>query len=44
MKAVVDVANTWNPYVTAHIFTDKAIQTAIKAGIKSVGYGPILSF
>jgi imidazolonepropionase-like amidohydrolase len=44
MKAVVDVANTWNTYVAAHIFTDKAIQTAIKAGTKSVDRGLILSF
>jgi imidazolonepropionase-like amidohydrolase len=43
MKSVVDVANTWNPYAAAHIFTDKANQTAIKAGIKSVDHGPILS-
>jgi imidazolonepropionase-like amidohydrolase len=25
MKAIVDVAENWNTYVAAHIFTDKAI-------------------
>lgn len=39
MKAVVDVAKTWNTYVAAHIFTDEATQTAIKAGVKSIEHG-----
>jgi imidazolonepropionase-like amidohydrolase len=39
MKAIVDVAKTWNTYVAAHIFTDAAIQTAIRAGIKSIEHG-----
>lgn len=43
MKAVVDVAETWNTYVMAHIFTDKAIQTAIKAGVKSIEHGFLMS-
>ena len=42
MKAVVDVANTWNTYVAAHIFTDAAIQTAVKAGIKSIEHGNLI--
>jgi imidazolonepropionase-like amidohydrolase len=43
MKAVVEVAETWNTYVMAHIFTDKAIQTAIRAGIKSIEHGFLMS-
>ncbi|GGZ74396.1 metal-dependent hydrolase family protein [Algibacter mikhailovii] len=43
MKAAVDVAATWNTYVAAHIFTDKAIQTAIKAGVKSIEHGFLAS-
>jgi imidazolonepropionase-like amidohydrolase len=39
MKAVVDVADTWNTYVAAHIFTDKAIQTAVRAGVKTIEHG-----
>ena len=42
MKAVVDVAKTWNTYVAAHIFTDAAIQTAVKAGIKSIEHGNLI--
>ena len=43
MKAVVDVAKTWNTYVAAHIFTDEATQTAIRAGIKSIEHGFLMS-
>ena len=43
MKAIVDVAETWNTYVAAHIFTDKATQTAIRAGIKSIEHGFLMS-
>ena len=43
MKAAVDVAKTWNTYVAAHIFTDEAVQTAIRAGIKSIEHGFLMS-
>lgn len=43
MKAVVDVAKTWNTYVAAHIFTDGAVQTAIRAGVKSIEHGFLMS-
>lgn len=43
MKAAVDVAKTWNTYVAAHIFTDEATQTAIKAGVKSIEHGFLMS-
>ena len=39
IKAFVDVAETWNTYVAAHVFSDKAIQTSIKAGVKSIEHG-----
>ncbi len=42
LKAIVDVAKTWNTYVAAHIFTDDAIQGAIKAGIKSIEHGNLI--
>lgn len=42
MKAIVDVAKTWNTYVAAHIFTDESIQVAIKAGIKSIEHGNLI--
>ena len=43
MKAVVDVAETWNTYVAAHIFTDRATRTALEAGVKSIEHGNLLS-
>lgn len=43
MKAIVDVAKTWNTYVAAHIFTDTATQTAIRAGVKSIEHGFLMS-
>ncbi len=43
IKAFVDVADTWNTYVAAHIFTDEAVQTAIKAGVKSIEHGLLCS-
>ena len=42
IKAVVDVAKTWNTYVASHIFTDAAIQIAVKAGIKSIEHGNLI--
>ncbi|WP_394229840.1 amidohydrolase family protein [Shewanella colwelliana] len=42
MKAAVDVAKTWNTYVAAHIFTDDAVQTALKAGVKSIEHGMLI--
>ena len=42
IKAIVDVAKNWNTYVAAHIFTDEAIQIAIKAGVKSIEHGNLI--
>lgn len=42
MKAIVDVANSYNSYVGAHIFTDDAVQTAVKAGVKSIEHGMLM--
>jgi imidazolonepropionase-like amidohydrolase len=39
MKAICDVAATWNTYVAIHVNTDAAIQQWIKAGAKSVEHG-----
>jgi len=39
MKAIVDVAKSWNTYVAIHVNTDAAIQQWIKAGAKSVEHG-----
>ncbi len=42
MKAIVDIAKTWNTYVSAHIFTDKSIQVALKAGVMSIEHGMLI--
>jgi len=39
IKAIVDVAETWNTYVCAHVFTDEAVQTSLRAGVKSIEHG-----
>jgi len=42
LKAAVDVADTWNTYVMVHVYTSKAIQTAIRAGVKSIEHGQMM--
>jgi imidazolonepropionase-like amidohydrolase len=39
MKAIVDVAKSWNTYVAIHVNTDAAIQQWIEAGARSVEHG-----
>nr|WP_245220662.1 amidohydrolase family protein [Ruegeria sp. HKCCSP335] len=39
MKAAVDVAESYNSYVAAHVFTDEAVQMAVEAGIKTIDHG-----
>jgi imidazolonepropionase-like amidohydrolase len=43
MKAICDVAATWNTYVAIHCNTDEAIQLWIKAGAKSIEHGFFIS-
>jgi len=43
IAAAVTVAENWGTYVATHTFTDRATQIAIKAGIKSVEHGFLLS-
>ncbi|PSR17943.1 hydrolase [filamentous cyanobacterium CCP3] len=42
-KAAVDAADNWNTYVAVHAYTDKAIQTALRAGVKSIEHGQLMS-
>jgi imidazolonepropionase-like amidohydrolase len=39
MKAIVDVAKTWNTYVMVHANTDADIRQAIEAGVLSIEHG-----
>lgn len=43
LEAFVEVADTYNTYVLAHIFTDEAAQVAVEAGVKSIEHGNLLS-
>lgn len=43
LKAFVEVADTYNTYVASHLFTDEAIQMSIKAGIKTIEHGFLMS-
>lgn len=42
IKAAVDVASTWNTYVTVHAYTLAAMQTAIRAGVKCIEHGQLM--
>ena len=42
MKAAVDVAESYNTYVAAHVYTDEAVQMAVKAGVKSIEHGHLI--
>ncbi len=43
MKAIVEVAKTWNTYVTVHAFTDDALRQAVEAGVQCVEHGHLMS-
>jgi imidazolonepropionase-like amidohydrolase len=42
LRAAVEAAENWNTYVAVHAYTSKAIQTAIRAGVKSIEHGQLL--
>jgi imidazolonepropionase-like amidohydrolase len=41
-RAAVEAAANWNTYVAVHAYTPKAIQTAIRAGVKSIEHGHLI--
>lgn len=43
MEAAVEAAEDWGTYVTVHAYTDRAVQKAIKAGVKCVEHGQMVS-
>ncbi|TVZ41352.1 imidazolonepropionase-like amidohydrolase [Alteromonadaceae bacterium 2753L.S.0a.02] len=43
LKAAVEAADEWNTYVAVHAFSDDAVQMAIKAGVKSIEHGMLLT-
>jgi len=42
MRALVEVADTWNTYIAVHAFTDTAVKQALEAGVKSIEHGHLL--
>lgn len=41
IRAAVEAAEAWNTYVTVHAYTPKAIQIAIRAGVKCIDHGQL---
>jgi len=43
LKAAVEVAKTWNTYVTVHVNTDAGVRQALEAGVLSIEHGFLMS-
>lgn len=43
LEAAVQAADDWGTYVTAHVYTDKAIKRALKAGVKCIDHGQMMT-
>ncbi len=43
LRAAVNAAENWNTYVAVHVYTDRGIQTALRAGVKSIEHGQLMS-
>jgi imidazolonepropionase-like amidohydrolase len=41
-RAAVDAAENWGTYVAVHAYTPRAIQTAIRAGVRCIGHGQLM--
>jgi imidazolonepropionase-like amidohydrolase len=41
LRAAVEAADQWGTYVTVHAYTPKAIQAAIRAGVKCIDHGQL---
>ena len=41
-RAAVSAAENWGTYVTVHAYTPRAIQTAIRAGVKVIDHGQLI--
>lgn len=42
LHAAVEAAEDWNTYVTVHAYTPRAIQKAIRAGVKCIEHGHLM--
>jgi imidazolonepropionase-like amidohydrolase len=41
-RAAVDCAENWGTYVTVHAYTSRAIQTAIRGGVRCIEHGQLM--
>lgn len=41
-RAAVDAAENWGTYVTVHAYTPRAIQAAIRAGVRCIDHGQLM--
>lgn len=42
LRAAVEAAEDWNTYVTVHAYTPRAVQKAIRAGVKCIEHGQLI--
>lgn len=42
LRAAVEAAENWGTYVTVHAYTSRAIQQAIRAGVKCIDHGQLI--
>ncbi|MDX8530827.1 amidohydrolase family protein [Mesorhizobium sp. VK25A] len=42
-RAAVDCAENWGTYVTVHAYTSRAIQTAIRGGVRCIDHGQLMN-
>lgn len=42
LKAAVEAAENWNTYVAVHAYTPRAVQMAIRSGVKSIEHGQLI--
>jgi len=42
LRAAVQAASAWGTYVMVHAYTSAAVQTAIRAGVKSIEHGQLI--
>ncbi|QQE67104.1 hydrolase [Leptolyngbya sp. BL0902] len=42
IRAAVESAENWNTYVAVHAYTPRAVQMAIRAGVKSIEHGQLI--
>jgi imidazolonepropionase-like amidohydrolase len=43
LQAIVEVAKTWNTYVTVHAFSDDAVRRSVEAGVLCIEHGHMMS-